>query len=84
MVLGLIFHDQQAAIFQENINLLLGVFMFERKLALCTKGKGGDCSMFFQILFPITMPCHSFGTIMVKIEQAGIENLSGFSFHDFL
>ena len=61
-------HDQKAAMFQHQRHGFPGSFMLEGKLPFCTQAQRGDGTIFFQIFFSITVPCHAFTAIMIQIQ----------------
>src|SRR3970282_140617 len=80
MALGLVFHDQQAAVLQNSGNRFLGFLVLEGKFALGPKTHRGDGSVFLEVLFGIAVPGHAFVATVVQIKQAGIVGFARFGF----
>lgn len=72
-MLGLPFHHQQAAVFKEDGDDLLGFPVLEFENPLGTKAHGGNHGITPKGLLIIAMPPHPFGAIMVEVQQAGVE-----------
>jgi hypothetical protein len=76
VMLGLAFHHKQAAVFKKYGNDLLGFPVLKFKNPLGAKTHGGDQGVTPEGLFIIAVPSHPFGSIMVKIQEAGIKPMS--------
>ena len=76
------FHEQQTAIFQEDIHFFTGLFVFEGETAVGPERERADGPFFFQFGFVVAVPAHAFTAIVVQVEQTGVISFAGFPFCD--
>ena len=75
-MLGLSLHHEKATILKGERDDFLGGAMFEAERALSSKTHRGDDGIASECFLIVTVPAHSLGPVMVKIEQAGVERLT--------
>lgn len=66
-------HNKEAATFQYKRHGFFGAFVFEGKLAFRTKTERRNNAVPSQCFFVVAVPRHSLATIVVEIQQTGIE-----------
>ena len=73
MGLDLASHDEKAAVFEFGGDTFFGHGVFEVKTSLRSEAQAGDGRCWDNGTFVVAVPRHSLRSIVVKIEEAGVE-----------